>query len=261
MLTYIESVRSFARTAKAKKDMLRTNPIGFFVLAIMAGSYVGLGILLMLSVGQGVDSSVQPIVMGVSFGVALILVVFAGSELFTGHTMYMTHGFLCRNTSIKDLLLCWFATWSGNLIGAFLLGILFVCAGGGPVLHAEDDLVLYKIAGKKMHRGDFQLFLNGILCNWLVCLSIWCGLRSQNHVAQILIIWFCLYAFIAAGFEHSVANMTVFSVALLAEHHPDSLTIIDAFRNLLLVTSGNIVAGVVFMGLGYWLAAGKPLDV
>lgn len=256
-MTYIETVAGFAQAAVAKRAHLKSDPLGFLVLAIMAGAYVGLGILLIFSVGQGVDPGIRPIVMGASFGLALILVVFAGSELFTGHTMYMTHGLLTGRTSLSDLAKCWGASWVGNLIGAFMLSVLFVYGGGGAVLGAEGKLLIHAVAEKKMHGTPLALFFNGILCNWLVCLAIWTAARTSNEMAKIAIIWFCLYAFIAAGFEHSVANMTVFSVALLSDH-PTSITLVEAARNLFFVSIGNAFAGVVIMGFGYWFAAGRP---
>ena len=105
------SVNKFAETALAKRGHLMRDPLGFFALSMMAGAYVGLGILLIFSVGQGVDASIRPIVMGASFGLALLLVVFAGAELFTGHTMYMTFGVLTNRTTWGDLAYCWCASW------------------------------------------------------------------------------------------------------------------------------------------------------
>lgn len=255
-MSFLTSVNNFAATAVTKRDHLARDPLGFFTLAMMAGAYVGLGILLIFSVGQGVDASIRPIVMGASFGIALMLVIFAGSELYTGHTMYMTMGVLTGRTGIADLARCWFSSWAGNLVGAAFLAVLFVYGGGGLVLGVEDSL-LHKVAVKKMHSDGMSLFLNGILCNWLVCLAIWTGSRVQNEMARIAIIWFCLYAFIAAGFEHSVANMTVFSVSLLSEHS-DQITVMGALRNLAYVSAGNAVAGAGIMGFGYWVAAGRP---
>ncbi|MEJ5218322.1 formate/nitrite transporter family protein [Cognatishimia sp. D5M38] len=255
-MSFLTSVTNFANTAVAKRDHLASDPLGFFVLAIMAGAYVGLGILLIFSVGQGVDPGIRPVVMGASFGIALILVIFAGSELYTGHTMYMTMGLMTGRTGVSDLLRCWLTSWGGNLVGAAFLAILFVYGGGGIVLGAEDSL-LHKVAAKKMNGDGMHLFLNGILCNWLVCLAIWTGSRVQNEMARVAIIWFCLYAFIAAGFEHSVANMTVFSVSLLSEHS-DKISLMGALRNLAYVSAGNAVAGAGIMGLGYWVAAGRP---
>jgi nitrite transporter NirC len=255
-MSFETTVASFANTAQAKRTHLARDPLGFSVLTMMAGAYVGFGILLIFSVGQGVNPGIRPVVMGASFGIALLLVIFAGSELFTGHTMYMTHGVLTGRSSMGDLLACWMVSWGGNLIGAGALAALFVYGGGGLVIGA-DDSVLHKVAVKKMNAPGLSLFLNGILCNWLVCLALWMSARAKDDVAKVALVWFCLYAFIAAGFEHSVANMTVFSVALLSEH-PDTISLGGAIRNLVFVTAGNAVAGAGIMGLGYWLAAGRP---
>lgn len=256
-MTFPDTVTTFAETAAAKRAHLSNDPLGFFVLSVMAGAYVGLGILLIFSVGQGVDPGIRPVVMGASFGIALMLVIFAGSELFTGHTMYMTMGWLTGRTGPGDLLLCWMTSWCGNLAGAFFLALLFVYGGGGLILGVDDGILIHSVAAKKMNTPPRMLFLNGILCNWLVCLAIWMSVRVKNDMAKIALIWFCLYAFIAAGFEHSVANMTIFSVALLSDH-PDSISVAGALRNLLYVSAGNAVAGAGLMGFGYWLAAGRP---
>lgn len=256
-MSFVQSVTNFADSAVTKRAHLRADPVGFFTLAMMAGAYVGLGILLIFSVGQGVDPGIRPVVMGASFGIALMLVIYAGSELYTGHTMYMTMGLLTGRTGFGDLVRCWLTSWMGNLAGAAFLAMLFVYGGGGIILGAEHEPLLFKVAAKKMHGEGLHLFLNGMLCNWLVCLAIWTGSRTQNDMARIALIWFCLYAFIAGGFEHSVANMTVFSIALLSDH-PDGLTWAGALRNLAYVSAGNATAGAGIMGFGYWVAAGRP---
>ncbi|UWR71464.1 formate/nitrite transporter family protein [Phaeobacter inhibens] len=256
-MTYSDTVLGFAQLAQKKSQNLRTDPLAFLILALKAGAFVGAGILLIFSVAQGVEGAFRPIVMGASFGIALTLVVFAGAELFTGHTMYMTHGLLTGTSSLKDLVCCWAASWSGNLVGAILLAALFVIGGGGLILGAGEDALLYKVAAKKMHGSAPQLFAKAVLCNWLVCLALWCAARSKDDVTKCIVIFWCLYAFIAAGFEHSVANMTVFSVALLSDH-PESISLAGAAHNLTFVTLGNAFAGAGIMGYGYWRAASKP---
>lgn len=256
-MTYAETVLSFAQLAQQKNRHLHTDPLAFLILTLKAGAFVGAGILLIFSVGQGVEGAFRPIVMGTSFGIALILVVFAGAELFTGHTMYMTHGLLTGRTGPGDLLRCWAASWGGNLAGALLLAALFTAGGGGLILGAGEDALLYKVAAKKMQSPALQLFAKAVLCNWLVCLALWCSARARDDVAKCIIIFWCLYAFIAAGFEHSVANMTVFSVALMSDH-PDSISLVGAAYNLAFVTLGNTFAGAVIMGWGYWRAASRP---
>lgn len=258
-MTLAQSIAAFANLSVAKKTFLAQNPAGFFIASMMAGAYVGIGIILIFSVGQAADPSVRPLVMGASFGIALILVVFAGSELFTGHTMYMFIGRLTSRISSPDMLRAWAVTWSGNLIGSALLGGIFVVGGGGAVLQDGGNDLIHAVAAKKMSAPAIELFARAMLCNWLVCLAIWSASRTENDSAKCLIIFWCLFAFIASGFEHSVANMTVFSIALLSDH-PDAVNLSGAARNLLWVTLGNTFSGTILMGLGYWLAAGRPVD-
>ena len=256
-MTPAETVLDFARLARAKADHLSNNPLGFIIAAMMAGAYVGLGILLIFSVGQPADPSIRSLVMGVSFGIALTLVVFAGSELFTGHTMYMTFGRLARTVSTLELFRCWGTTWLGNLFGSALLAVMFVAGGGGAVLEAGGKDLLHDVAAKKMQAPALELVMRAMLCNWLVCLAIWMAARTKNDAAKCIVIFWCLYAFIAAGFEHSVANMMVFAVALLSEH-PETLTTMAAGRNLIWVTLGNTLSGAVLMAIGYWQVADRP---
>ena len=257
-MTLDETVTAFGKLSVVKTDDLARNPIGFWVASMMAGAYVGMGILLIFSVGQNADPSVRNLVMGASFGIALTLVVFAGSELFTGHTMYMTIGRLTGKIRSCDMFRAWGVTWAGNLAGSALLGALFVAGGGGSVLQGGGESLIHAVAAKKMSAPGIELFIRAMLCNWLVCLAIWGAARTTNDTAKCIIIFWCLFAFIATGYEHSIANMTLFSVALFSEH-PETVSLVGAAYNLFWVTLGNTAAGAILMGAGYWLAAGRPV--
>jgi nitrite transporter NirC len=252
---YQSVIDLFADTAAAKARAIRNNPFGFLIAAAMAGAYVGIGILLIFSLGQLAEPASRPLVMGVSFGIALTLVIFAGADLFTGHTMVMTIGLFKRTTNMVDLIASWSMTWIGNLAGSVLIAWLFFVGGGGQILREGADLI-FNVASAKMNGEPMSLLARGILCNWLVCLAIWTSARAKDDAAKVLLIFWCLFAFIASGYEHSIANMTIFAVALLGEH-PDSVSIAGAAHNLLWVSLGNIIAGAVFMAAGYWQANGS----
>ena len=194
--------------------------------------------------------------MGASFGIALTLVIFAGSDLFTGHTMFMTLGALRRRISLTDLSSSWAMTWLGNLAGAALLAVIFVVGGGGAMLHSKSQFLM-TVATAKMNAPAIELFARAILCNWLVCLALWMAARMTNDTAKCVAIFWCLFAFIASGFEHSVANMTLLTIALLG-NHPDTVNYAGLAHNLTWVTLGNIVSGALFMGAGYWFASRMP---
>jgi len=247
---YLDTVDQLANTAVAKTAFLKRSPGGFFVSSMMAGAYVGLGIILIFSLGSDVDPAYRAIVMGATFGVALTLVIFAGSDLFTGHTMFMTHGVLRKRIGLGDLAAGWTMSWVGNLVGCAVLALVFVWGGGVAMLHSKSQFLMVA-ASAKMNAPVLSLVARAVLCNWLVCLAIWTSARTTSDAAKCILIWWCLFAFVGSGYEHSVANMTLLLIALLGDH-PATITWGGLVYNLFWVTIGNIIAGAGIMGVGYW---------
>ena len=255
---YHESIDHFASFADSKVKAFKRNPGGFFIGAMMAGAYVGFGIILIFILGSDADPQSRKLIMGTSFGIALTLVVFAGSELFTGHNMYMPLGWFKKRITGSDLIVVWVTVWVGNLAGSAFVGSLFVLGGASGIVEASDSFVNH-VAGGKMNASAVELLARGMLCNWLVCLALWMAERTSNDTAKCIVIFWCLFAFIASGFEHSVANMTLFTIALLGEH-PEAVSLSGAGYNLLWVTIGNVVSGSLFVAGGYWLYSGGNGD-
>ncbi len=247
---YLETVNTFAKIAEKKKSCLQKSPMAFFLSAVMAGVYVGFGIILILNAAGQLEHPYQKLIMGLTFGIALTLIVFAGAELFTGHVMYMVFGCLQQTTNITDLAKMWLIVWVGNFLGSILLAIIFVIAGGSD-LFANNLSLLQKVISFKVDASITELLARGILCNWLVCLSLWMCARTQSDSTKCIVIFWCLFAFIASSYEHSVANMTIFSLGfLLMQDH--TLLVNGIFYNLLWVTLGNIIGGGFFIAYGYW---------
>jgi nitrite transporter NirC len=163
--------------------------------------------------------------------------------------MYMTIGLARRSIDLAALGRSWALSWVGNLAGAIALALLFWIGGGGHVLNEGSDFI-FTAAAAKMNSSALALIARGALCNWLVCLSLWTSARASSDAAKCILIWWCLFAFIAAGFDHSIANMTIFALALLG-NHPAGVSLLGACHNLLWVTIGNIIGGGVFVALGY----------
>jgi nitrite transporter NirC len=256
---YTESIDKFAQTGAAKIKMIVGSPVAYLVGAAMAGVYIGFGDILMFSVGAHVDPAYAHLIMGAVFACALTFVVFAGSELFTGTAMYMPLAVLRKESSASGMLLVWVVCWIGNLIGATVLAYLLHMAGGG-VLLTDGSPAFFKAVEAKMSAPGSVLFAKGLLCNWLVCLAIWMAARTSSDSAKLIVIFWAIFAFVASGFEHSVANMFVFALALMADH-PVDITLAGAVHNEVFVTLGNLVGGAVFMALAYWLqlgASGHP---
>jgi nitrite transporter len=250
---YAQTIEHFVGVAEKKTAMLRQQPLAFLAGSIAGGAYVGLAIALIFSIGDSLPASVQKLVMGLTFGLALILVVIAGAELFTGYTLYMVLGVLSGRSRWRDLIATWVACWLGNLIGALVVAGLFAIGGANGLL-ANPESLLYKVADLKMNASAQALLARGLLCNWLVCLALWMSGRVDSDVAKTVVIFWCLLAFIASGYEHSVANMTLLSLAVIGRH-ADQVTVVAAFYNLFMVTLGNIVGGAGMVAGLYWLGS------
>ena len=249
-----DTVEAVAGAAAKKARYLRESPSGYFILSALAGAYVGFGIILIFAIGAPLSAAGSPftkVVMGASFGIALSLVIFAGSELFTGNNMVMMIGALKRTSSPVALGSVWALSFLGNLAGSLLLAWLVAKSG---VLGGAPQLgFVQKTVETKMHLPASELFVRGILCNWLVCLAVWSAMRAQTERARLEMIFWCLFAFIGAGFEHSVANMTLLAVGLFQEHGA-AITWGGFVHNLAPVTLGNIVGGAAFVGGAYWFS-------
>lgn len=252
------SVQAAAEAARTKAEYLRRQPLGYLILSALAGVYVGFGIVLIFAIGAPLLAAGSPaakLAMGASFGVALSLVVFAGAELFTGNNMVMTIGALRRTTSPGALSRVWVVSFVGNLLGSLALAWLVARSG---VLDGVPHLeVVQRTVATKMSLPFAELFWRGVLCNWLVCLGVWTAMRSQSEAGKLVMIFWCLFAFIGAGFEHSVANMTLLGISLF-QPHGESVSWAGFIHNLVPVTLGNIVGGALFVGGAYWLA-NQPL--
>lgn len=251
---FADTIKKCSATAARIVKLADTNPLGFLISSAMAGAYVGLGIILIFTFGNLVDPSIRPMVMGGTFGIALTLVIIAGSELYTGHTMFLSFGAATGQITWKDNARILPQTWFYNLLGSVAVAALFYYTGGGKLLPNPDSL-LHKVALAKVSAPALALFFKGILCNWLVCLAIWMCQRVEGS-AKFIAIWWCLLAFIGCGYEHSVANMTIFALSWFGAH-TDAYTMSGIGHNLLWVSLGNLVSGAVFMGLGYWYSTPK----
>ncbi|HEY3118095.1 MAG TPA: formate/nitrite transporter family protein [Chloroflexota bacterium] len=250
-----EAVTAVAGASAKKMDLLGGSLARYIALSMLAGAYVGLGIALIFAIGAPLAAAQSPftkVIMGACFGIALSLVIFAGSELFTGNTMVNTIGALTGKTKWSDL--GWIWTWSyiGNLAGSLALAWLISQSGS---LGAEPQRgFVESVAAAKMALPFSAALAKGILANWLVCLAVWCATRTTNDVAKLIMIFWCLFGFIGAGYEHSVANMTLLGLALF-QPHGDAVSWAGFVNNLVPVTLGNIIGGAVLVGGLYWFAS------
>lgn len=251
-----EALTDQSDAARAKAEAASNLP-RYLVSSALAGAYVGVAVVLLLmttSTMLAAKATDTRLVQGSVFGIALTLVVFAGAELFTGNVMVMIQGLLSRSVTAGEAGVVCAGSLLGNLVGS--LGFSGLVAGSGVITGGvpvgTQSVVHAALAGivkAKMDLGGAQLFFRAVLCNMLVCLALWMAARTKSDAAKLLCLFWALLAFVASGFEHSVANMTVFSLALFT--HVDGVTWSAMARNLLFTVPGNIVGGGLLVGVAY----------
>lgn len=229
------------------------HPPRYFVSAMLAGAYIAVGeVLLLVAISPFVakGSPAVKLLEGAVFPIALTIVMFAGAQLFTSNVMIMLVGALSGRTGPRDLFLSWGLSLAGNLVGAFAFGAMVHASGVASSPSARS--MLTEMVHGKMALGGGQLFWRAVLCNMLVCLAIWMFTRARGDAAKIFVLWLPVAVFVAVGFEHCVANMAVFSLAIL----DGSAGFGDLFRNLMFTVPGNIVGGGLLVGAVYWFTGG-----
>lgn len=245
----------------AAKAREASSPGRYFISAMLAGGYVGVAVVLLATAAGPLaasGSAATKLVAGAVFGVALTLVVFAGAELFTSNVMVMLTGVLSRRVSVRDLLVVNAGSLVGNFVGSLGFAAIVHASGalsagakkGSP---APAAAMISSLVKGKMAATDAQLFWRAVLCNMLVCLAIWMATRTKSDTAKLVVLFWGLLAFIASGFEHSIANMTIFSLAVFQQAASWS----DLGHNLLLTVPGNVVGGVLVAGC-YALIGSQP---
>jgi formate transporter len=268
--------------------------LNMFVLAILAGAFIAIGAIFATTVSAGAMSvkdaagaaafstglpyGIVRLLTGLAFTVGLILVVVGGSELFTGNNLIMM-AFADRKVSLGALLRNWAIVYAGNFVGSVATAAIVFLGkqysfGGGSI-----GLAALSIGEAKTSFTFIQALALGIMCNALVCMAVWLCYSARSTTDKILSIIPPIACFVAAGFEHSIANMYFIPVALFVKQWGDASffelikkTAVDFphltwgnffVGNLLPVTIGNIIGGAFMVGLVYWFvylrkAGAKP---
>ncbi len=226
-----------------------------FALGVLAGAFIGLGAMLstIAATDTGLGYGPTRLLAGAAFSLGLVLVVVGGAELFTGNAL-LVMAWADRKVPTSRVLRNWGIVYLGNLLGAlataygvYRSGVLTL--GGGKV--AQTALTI--AVGKGALPWE-QAFIRGIFCNALVCLAVWLGFSARTTTDKILCIVFPITAFVAAGFEHSIANMYFIPLGRLLQGTPANGLSLEAFLwgNLVPVTLGNIIGGAALVGALYW---------
>ncbi len=226
------------------------------LLGILAGAYIGFGAMCytIIKSDNSLSFAISQLLSGLFFSLGLILVSISGAELFTGNNLLLL-AWSKKKITAFSVAKNWGLIIFANLIGALVLAYIIYWSGHPDMNNGKIAETYVKVANAKASLDFTQAFLRGILCNILVCLSVWMAYAGQTITDKVMGIIFPITAFVAAGFEHSVANMYILSIGLLEKSHvtyqADALTITGAINNIIPVLLGNIIGGGVFVGLVY----------
>lgn len=236
-------------TAKSRLTFASMILMGF-----LAGTYIGMGGTFMLVVTQEAAQTIgvgfAKLIGGFVFSLGLFLVVTAGAELFTGNCLVLM-GVLSRRITIVAMLRNLCVVYCANFVGAVFFAFMIFYSG---VLSAHSAESAISIAAAKVSLSAGNMFLRGVLCNWLVCLAVWGSVGAQDIAGKFIAVFMPTSAFVAIGFEHCVANMFFMPLGFLLSSEAVLPLTISAFaKNIFFVTLGNTAGGMIFVALFYFL--------
>ncbi len=251
-------------TAKARRDALT-----LLILGLLAGAFIALGANFMTVVLTGTADlplGVARFLGGLAFSLGLILVIVGGAELFTGDAL-MIVAYAGRHITLAALLRAWALVYIGNIIGALATAGLVFLTGQYGFSSGEVGKTALAIASAKSALPATQMFFLAVLCNVLVCLAVWMSFGARSATDKIMVVVPPVAAFVAAGFEHSIANLYFLPLALAIKawagaefwtalgQSPEAysaLTLAGAMRNIGVTTFGNLIGGSLMVGAIYW---------
>jgi formate transporter FocA len=241
------------------------------LLAVLAGVFISIGGIFAITVQAGAENvpyGILKLITGVVFCVGLSLVVVGGAELFTGNNL-LVFALSSKKIGVGKLLRNWGIVYLGNFVGSIIMALLIFASGQFLQGHGQVGAIALKIANAKTGLAFMPAMFLGILCNLFVCLAVWLTYSARSVTDKIVAIILPISAFVAAGFEHSVANMYFLPLGyfIKAGANPEFWTSIGKTAadfpnitwsnilvgNLLPVTIGNIIGGAIFVGMTYWL--------
>lgn len=232
--------------------------LSLMMLGVLAGAFIGLGALYFVLVKSdaSLGFATSQVLGGLTFSLGLILVIVAGAELFTGNNL-LAMAWADGLVSTREVLKNWTVVCLANFIGAVGLALLVFLSGHTEMNNGAIADLYVKIANAKCSLPFWTAFFRGVLCNVLVCMAVWMALAGRSVIDKSVAIVFPISAFVAAGFEHSIANMYIIPIAMLIKtfgSHSvagDAVTWTGFFSNIIPVILGNLVGGSVLVGLVY----------
>jgi formate/nitrite transporter len=254
------ALQKVEQLALKKFKVFKQSRLRYIARSALASMFIGFGVIVAFKTGSffyGEHSPLTYPMAAITFGAAIILISYGGGDLFTGNTFYYTYAALRRRISWTSVLKLLILSYVGNILGAAFFAGLIYSTG----LFSEESVngFLLSVVDKKMNLPSMELFFRAILCNWLVCLAFFIPLSLKGDGAKMFAMMLFVFCFFISGYEHSIANMCTFAIALVL-NHPGTISMSGMFHNLIPVTLGNLVGGSLLMGVMYHYVNKPYLD-
>lgn len=246
---------SFNAIAHTKFNMFKNDPKRFFTRSILAGLYLGVATILSYTLAIMFDGPIGKLFFSFAFGIGLVLIVLLGSELFTGNCFTTMFPVYHKELRFLDVLPMWLLCYVGNFIGISLVSFLYVKSG--TMSDGLHDYIIHVVSAK-LDFNVLQLFIKGILCNFIVCVAAYAGMKIKDDTAKILVMIVVVAAFVLPGFEHSIANMGTFTLGFASAGH--ELAFSHLFGHMGIATLGNIIGGSIMLAYPVYYIT-KPREV
>lgn len=247
----VESLLEVEKLALKKMKIFMQSRLRYLARSALASMFIGFGVIVAFKTGSFYYATHSPAtypMAALTFGAAIILIAYGGGDLFTGNTFYYTYAALRKKLKWLQVARLWVTSYAGNILGAGAFALLIYLTG----LFADPSVngFLLGVVEKKMNAPVMELFFRAILCNWLVCLAFFIPMGLKGDGPKLFAMMLFVFCFFISGYEHSIANMCTFAIALVVDH-PDTISMTGAVYNLVPVTLGNMIGGGLFMAFMY----------
>lgn len=255
-----EALLQVEHLALKKQKIFRQSVLRYIARAMLASMFIGFGVIVAFKTGNYFFMEHSPFaypMAAITFGAAIILISYGGGDLFTGDTFYYTYTALRRKMKWAEVVRMWIMSYIGNILGAAAFALLIYLTG---LFYSSDvnGFLLY-VVEHKMGAPAGQLFFRAILCNWLVCMAFFIPMNIKGDGAKMFAMVLFVFCFFISGYEHSIANMCTFAIALVLDH-PGTVSWNGVVHNLVPVTIGNLIGGGILMGVMYYYVNKPFLD-
>lgn len=239
-------IEVLCKLGNIKYNIMKKDPVRFFVRSFMAGAYLGAAAILSYTLGAMLQdvSAASKIAVAATFGIGLVAIVYLGAELFTGNCFVTIMPVLKGELKVRDIVPMWVTCYLGNAVGIGLICFLFIKSGAQSALL---EPYLKGIMEAKLNFNGMELLIKGILCNFIVCIAAYSGIKIKDETARLIVIMVFVMAFVLPGFEHCIANAGIFTMGMTQLGSTIDWSMLPL--HMLISTIGNIIGGSILLAV------------